>query len=216
MVNIKIKNEQFFTIERSEGSLDYPRYYYASKISDYAFDIKSIGAEQTKLLSFALMKSVTIEGVEFTEIHDFISAINGILYNGASGSGSTTAITDKLQELIELTQSENDQTQELLTPKIAVQDDQHSFVVADGTYTVAQLLAGAVTDGYAGGKTKVHQVQLIATPGSFTSGDIVRTAGSDGEMLRKGNSLGGSELVEVDEFTTVVADGGCEVHLVLF
>lgn len=100
--------------------------------------------------------------------------------------------------------------------KPMVATDQHSLVVPDGTYTIAQLVAEAVTDGYAGGKTKVSKIQFVAYPGSFTVGDIVRTVGSGGTHERGGNQISGIELEEIDEFTVVVADGGVEVSLVLF
>lgn len=101
-------------------------------------------------------------------------------------------------------------------PKHPVNTDEVSFVMPDGTHKLAELVAEAVTDGYTGGKTKVSKMQVIANPGSFTLGDITRGAGSGGTVERGGNQMDGVELTEVDDFSLVVADGGVEVHLVLF
>lgn len=102
------------------------------------------------------------------------------------------------------------------TPKKAVNTDEYSFLLPDGSYTTPDIISEAIADGYSGGKSKIFQVQLVANPGSFSVGGITRTAGSGGELTRKANENEGVELIELDDFSTTVADGGCEIHLVLF
>lgn len=96
--------------------------------------------------------------------------------------------------------------------------EDYRFLVSPGTYSVADLLSQAVTNGYTGGKTNVLKVHIIANPGGFTPGNgELRAIGSGNTSLDEGSSnADGTIRTPVTEFNTVVVGDKVEVTLTLF
>jgi len=89
MINIKIKNDTLFTIEKGVESIDYPRNFYAQKVDGTSFEIVNFESKKRFLVSIWDLSKILIEGNSYTDIAEAVSLLNSIVYNSASGgSGS--------------------------------------------------------------------------------------------------------------------------------
>ena len=93
MINIKIKNDTLFTIEKGVESIDYPRNFYAQKVDGTSFEIVNFESKKRFLVSIWYLINVQIEGINYTDVADAVSALNAIVYNSASDN---SAIQDQI------------------------------------------------------------------------------------------------------------------------
>jgi hypothetical protein len=88
MTNFVIKNDLFFTLQKSEGNTDFPRKFYARKVSGNQIKIRTLGSNEA-LLDVWSLENFTINGVAYTDVHLAITALQAILWNDSSGNAST-------------------------------------------------------------------------------------------------------------------------------
>jgi len=145
------------------------------------------------------LSEITIDGKFYNSYSAFHIAVFPII-NKSSSSG-TTSITDKIQELIDLTQAENDKTQELIEKTIEKPLIPIDFKLLAGTYTNANILSGK----YSGSENKIHSIQILSEDVDAFSLDVV----GDLEIITKENSqtLRAVKNAELPPFTLVVNTG---------
>jgi hypothetical protein len=89
MTNFVIKNDLFFTLEKSEGNTDFPRKFYARKVSGNQIKIRTLGSNEALLVDVWSLENFTINGVAYTDVHLAITALQPILWNESSGNANT-------------------------------------------------------------------------------------------------------------------------------
>ena len=102
MINFKIKDDQFFTIEKSYGNQEFPRRFYAQKIDDRSLEILAEGSEN-HLYTILQLKDFTIGGVAFTNVFNAVNELSKITWNTANAPAPATDYTPLLQTLINQT-----------------------------------------------------------------------------------------------------------------
>lgn len=186
MINFKIKDDQFFTIEKSYGNQYFPRRFYAQKIDDRSLEVLSEGREN-HLYTILKLEEFTIDGVAFTNVFTAVNELSKITWNTANAPAPAIDYTPYFQTLINQTntlETSNDaivvNTQDienkldLLKPafEIAIElvdGANGSNVGVDFTYTIPQ---------------SIHQMSIVSevkigtatSKGSVTS-NYVLTAG---------------------------------------
>ena len=93
MTNFKIKDDEYFTLEKSEGNSDFPRRFHASKISGSEVKIKSLGSADNSFADMWDIDNFQINGVSYTNVFDAVTALNKIVFNDAS-SADTPEVVD--------------------------------------------------------------------------------------------------------------------------
>lgn len=81
MTNFVIKNDLFFTLQKSEGNTDFPRKFYAKKVSGNQIKIRTLGSNEALLVDVWSLENFTINGVTYTDVHTAITALQAILWN---------------------------------------------------------------------------------------------------------------------------------------
>ena len=89
MTNFVVKNDLFFTLQKSEGNTDFPRKFYAKKVSGNQIKIRTLGSNEALLVDVWSLENFTINGVAYTDVHLAISALQSILWNDSSGNANT-------------------------------------------------------------------------------------------------------------------------------
>jgi hypothetical protein len=89
MTNFVIKNELFFTLQKSEGNTDFPRKFFARKVSGNQIKIRTLGSNEALLVDVWSLENFTINGVAYTDVHSAITALQPILWNESSGNANT-------------------------------------------------------------------------------------------------------------------------------
>lgn len=110
MTNFIIKDDLFFTLEKSEGNTDFPRCFYARKISGSEIKIQHT-ENNSSLVDVWNIKDFTINGAVFTDVFLAINELQPILWNAASTSSeplipfvtSVIALQTPTGELVYLT-----------------------------------------------------------------------------------------------------------------
>lgn len=97
MINIKIKNDTLFTIEKGIESIDYPRNFYAQKVDGSSFEIIHFESKKKFLIAIWYLVNVQIEGITYTDISEAVSALNAIVYNSSSGGTGSNPVGYKVQ-----------------------------------------------------------------------------------------------------------------------
>jgi hypothetical protein len=98
MTNFVIKNDLFFTLQKSEGNTDFPRKFYAKKVSGNQIKIRTLGSNEALLVDVWSLENFTINGVTYTDVHTAITALQAILWNEAY-AGETTDLLPILTEI---------------------------------------------------------------------------------------------------------------------
>jgi hypothetical protein len=81
MTNFKIKDDIFFSLEKSEGTMDFPRKFYAKKISGNEIKIRTLGSNEALLVDVWQLDNFTIDGVAYTDVHEAIVALQAVVWN---------------------------------------------------------------------------------------------------------------------------------------
>jgi hypothetical protein len=107
MTNFKIKDDIFFTLEKSEGNMDFPRKFLAKKVSGTEIKIRTLGSNEALLVDVWHLDNFTINGVAFTDVHEAVTALQPILWNEASGESEPPIdYTPFFEELIDLAKTD--------------------------------------------------------------------------------------------------------------
>jgi hypothetical protein len=107
MTNFVIKDDIFFTLEKSEGNMDFPRKFLAKKVSGTEIKIRTLGSNEALLVDVWHLDNFTIDGASFTDVHEAITALQPILWNEASGESEPPIdYTAFFEELIELAKTD--------------------------------------------------------------------------------------------------------------
>ena len=83
MTNFVIKDDIFFTLEKSEGNMPFPRKYFARKVSGTEIKIRTVGSNEALLVDVWHLDNFTIDGVAYTDVHEAVTALQTILWNEA-------------------------------------------------------------------------------------------------------------------------------------
>jgi surface protein len=83
MTNFVIKDDLFFTLEKSEGNTDFPRKFFARKVSGTEIKIRTLSSNEALLVDVWHLDNFTIDGVAFTDVHEAVTALQAILWNEA-------------------------------------------------------------------------------------------------------------------------------------
>ena len=81
MTNFKIKDDIFFTLEKSEGNIDFPRKFFAKKVSGNQIKISTLGSNEVLLVDVWQLDTFTINGATYTDVHEAIVALQPIIFN---------------------------------------------------------------------------------------------------------------------------------------
>jgi predicted nucleic acid-binding Zn-ribbon protein len=117
MTNFVIKDDIFFTLEKSEGNMDFPRKFFARKVSGTEIKIRTLGSNEALLVDVWHLDNFTIDGVSFTDVHEAVTALQTILWNEATstpplGEDCETPVHTKdcdREALIEMLQTQLDE-----------------------------------------------------------------------------------------------------------
>jgi predicted nucleic acid-binding Zn-ribbon protein len=81
MTNFIIKNDILFSLVKSEGTMDFPRKFFAKKVSGNQIKISTLGSNEVLLVDVWNLEDFTIDGASFTDVHEAIVALQPILWN---------------------------------------------------------------------------------------------------------------------------------------
>ena len=174
MINYKIAtNTNLFQVETDKqgGGLmtaTYPRICQAVAVSNNGFQILE---QNGKIFLYnGKLETTTIAGVSYTDVYLFVEKLNEIIFTTAvsSGGGDSTAIIDKLEELITVVDSNsliefevnmslpaNSDSVYDITPAGSEIRDYQVFDLANPSQDISGQVSGVVAN--------LHQLRLYTT-----------------------------------------------------
>lgn len=99
MTNFIIKNDILFSLEKSEGTMDFPRKFFAKKVSGNQIKISTLGSNEVLLVDVWQLDKFTIDGTSYIDVHEAIVALQPIIWNEATGTPPID-YTPLLEEII--------------------------------------------------------------------------------------------------------------------
>lgn len=191
MITIETLDDKLFSF----NGVSIPKNYEAQATGvDNSLEIISTGRDRDVLQNSKKYDEFEINGIVPSSLNEAITLINEIVFSNGGGANSTFSIVEKIDELISVTQDENNETQELLKEIQLIPVD---FELGEGTYDKSNILTGH----YSGSETKIHSIQVLSQDaGAFSLrfvGDVNHNFNENMQQVKavKNQELADFELV---------------------
>jgi hypothetical protein len=163
MINFKIDtNADLWAIEvpKQGGGFmvtTYPRDHKCMPVSNDSFQIISLTNIR---LYFGKISDYTVAGVTFTDVNEFATALNGVIYVGVGTSGSSnidfTPLIDKLDEVIQ-----NDDTNTTNIIDATITEGNETQQAIEDLKTDTNIINGVVNDNLLAGQTASVNIDFL-------------------------------------------------------